>query len=280
MAEKTAKFVKVCGKQSILETKVQNLKNIYGLKYNKLKTDTLQLTVNSRWTGNPEKFITKAFEGSAISLHHQIHSFNSSPSVRDVLTNIKQGILIEKDVPLLRQIVKTDKEFAKLPSLKKDCIVYRGRMEHPIISEWNKDFEIIDKAKIGDTIIPDTAYSYAATKPEIAKIWAKPSKEYKTMMYEIRLPKGAKVSRNLEHEGEVIMPRGAEYKFISKNVDSDGRTNVILEYILPNKEKFDEIKKIEKFLEQIPPATEPVVQVKERKASKSFFKIFLNLFNK
>lgn len=280
LAEKTAKFVKACGKQSIVQTKAQKLKNIYRLKYNKLNTDTLQLTSYSIWAGNPEKFIPKAFEGSAISLHHQMHSFNSSSSVRDVLTNIKQGIFREKDVPLLRKIVKTDKEFTALPALEKDCLVYRGRMEHPIISEWNKDFDIIDKAKIGDTFIPDTAYSYAATKSEIAKLWAKPSKEYKTMLYEIRLPKGAKVSRNLEHEGEIIMPRGAEYKFISKNVDSSGRRYVVLEYILPDKEKFDEIKKIEKFLEQFPTVPEPVVQVKEKNASKPFFKFFLNLFNK
>lgn len=55
----------------------------------------------------------------------------------------------------------------------------------------------------------------------------------RTIMYEIHLPKGAKVSRNLEHGGEVVMPRGAQYKVLDKKVAQNGDIEVALEYILP-----------------------------------------------
>ena len=52
-------------------------------------------------------------------------------------------------------------------------------------------------------------------------------------MMEIHVPKGAKVSRNMEYGGGVIFQRGAEYRLISKEKDSRGVLNVVLEYILP-----------------------------------------------
>ena len=43
------------------------------------------------------------------------------------------------------------------------------------------------------------------------------------------------VSRNFEHGGDVLMPRGAQYKVVDKKVASNGDMEVILEYMLPNK---------------------------------------------
>ena len=66
-------------------------------------------------------------------------------------------------------------------------------------------------------------------------------------MYKIRIPKGAKVSRNLEHGGEVVMPRNAQYRIISKTT-YDYRIEVELENILPKKDNVAEIEElIEKF---------------------------------
>ena len=53
------------------------------------------------------------------------------------------------------------------------------------------------------------------------------------MLFEIHVPEGAKISRNMEHGGEVVFPKGAEYRLISKEKDSRGVLNVVLEYILP-----------------------------------------------
>ena len=52
-------------------------------------------------------------------------------------------------------------------------------------------------------------------------------------MMEIHVPKGVKISRNMEHGGEVVFPKGVEYRLISKEKDSRGVLNVVLEYILP-----------------------------------------------
>ena len=62
-------------------------------------------------------------------------------------------------------------------------------------------------------------------------------------MYTIRLPRGAKVSRSLEHGGEVLMPRNAEYRVVSKTVKGN-HTEVTLEYILPKKDNLQEINEL------------------------------------
>lgn len=63
------------------------------------------------------------------------------------------------------------------------------------------------------------------------------------MMFKIKLPKGAKVSRNLEHGGEVVMPRNAEYRLLSKSTNGN-HTEVELEYILPKKDNVTEIEEL------------------------------------
>ncbi len=70
------------------------------------------------------------------------------------------------------------------------------------------------------------------------------------MLYTIRIPKGARVSRNMEHGGEILMPRGAEYRLISKQLRPDGKTDVTLEYILPKQVIPDDIPQIKKIAEQ------------------------------
>lgn len=139
-----------------------------------------------------------------------------------------------------KRMAQIDKEFEQLPPLEKDCIVYRGRAENPTFKRNNVDFEIMEKAKAGDTVIPDTGYSYTAFNYDMANNWCQGgrmtdfnNKPLRTIMYEIRLPKGAKVSRNLEHKGEVVMPRSAQYKVLDKKVGSNGDIEVVLEYILP-----------------------------------------------
>ena len=123
------------------------------------------------------------------------------------------------------------KALKKLPPLEDDFVFYRGRSKHPVIKRFNEDFHIIEAANIGDIVVPDKAYSYGTFKKELAEHWS--GGLDKNMMHEIHVPKGAKVSRNMEHGGEVVFPRGAEYRLISKEKDEKGFLNVVLEYILP-----------------------------------------------
>ena len=220
-----------------------------------LKTDMAEISTSavSRWTKAAEDYIPKVFEGSAVPMHHEINGVNNS--IRKFINYKKTGIIPYKDkediVWFLDQVKtgeisvkKIDAAFKSLRPLEKDCIVYRGRAENPspFGKDLNTDFEIINKAKVGDVIVPDTAYSYCAFKKSLANCWggtgarsyANPGESNRIMMMTIRLPKGATVSRNLEHGGEVIMPRSAEYRLISKDIKENGDMDVLLEYILPS----------------------------------------------
>ena len=217
-----------------------------------LKADVVELskTAASRWAKNAKEYIPAVFEGSDLPMHHEISGINTS--IRDFIQYKETGIIpyknkedIEWFLGEIKQgekaVAEIDKAFQKLPPLEKDCIVYRGRAENPVFKENNVDFAIIDKAKVGDIIIPDTAYSYCAFKKSLANCWGGPGARAfssadeppnRIMMMTIRLPKGAKVSRNLEHGGEIVMPRSAKYKVISKEIKNND-IETTLEYILP-----------------------------------------------
>lgn len=164
--------------------------------------------------------------------HHNICGRNCD--IRYALKRLEQGKELDRcDKSALNAVQKFDADFEKLPPLEDDFTFYRGRAEDPVIKRFNEDFDIINAANAGDIIVPDRAYSYGAFKKDLAQHWS--NGFGRNMMFEIRTPKGAKVSRNLEHGGEVIFPRGAEYRLISKEKDSRGILNVVLEYILPEK---------------------------------------------
>ncbi len=191
-----------------------------------------------------EPYVPTVSDNSAVSMHHYINGENTS--IRDAISAKAKNPseLSERQIKNLERMEKRmaqiDREFEQLPPLEKDCIVYRGRAENPIFKRFNGDFEIMGKAKVGDTVIPDTGYSYTAFNYDMANNWCQGGRmtdmnnnPLRTIMYEIRLPKGAKVSRNLEHGGEVVMPRSAQYKVLDKKVGSNGDIEVVLEYILP-----------------------------------------------
>lgn len=244
-----------------------------GLKLGTLEADTVQLSKTvDRWSGPAENYIPAVYEGSWVSSHHELNMKNTN--VRCIIRDAKNGIvdLEQYSVRDYQRILKTDKEFAKLPPLEKDCIVYRGRKACRFESKTRDvDFEIIENAKVGEIIVPDLGYSYTGLNSGACDIHGGNRcfpKAYKTMAYEIRLPKGAKVSRNLEHEvahgGEAVMPRGAEYRLISKETNGN-HTDVVLEYILPTKDNVAEIEGImRKYnipLTQ-PPKVKPTKQIK------------------
>lgn len=158
--------------------------------------------------------------------HHDINGLNMD--IRSVVKKLQNGGELKRfESRMLGIIEDIDNDFKKLPPLEDDFVFYRGRGKHPCFPRFNEDFDIIEKAKIGENIVPDGAYSYGAFKKEVAENWAK------DMLCEIRVPKGARLSRNNEHGGEVLFPRGAKYRLISKEKDDRGVLNVVLEYLLP-----------------------------------------------
>ncbi|MBR2387029.1 hypothetical protein IKA92_07030 [bacterium] len=172
-------------------------------------------------------------ENTAIKMHHSVNGYN--PTIRYLIDDIISG---EKIRPSCADYIETiedlDNAFENLKPLENECVVYRGRHKHSACESLNYDFEIIENAKIGDIVVPDIAYSYCAFDKSLAKCFANGHEN--NMIYEIKLPKGAKVSRNLEHGGEVLMPRSAQYKITGKKVIGS-TTYVSMEYILPTEKQ-------------------------------------------
>ena len=202
---------------------------------------------------NRENEIEKSLEtykptyanNTQVSMHHDINGHSSEIRYAvEARANDFKG-LNEEDIRNIRAteeyMTKINKEFAQLPPLEKECIVYRGRAESPLFESSNKDFKMMDNSKVGDVVVPDTGYSYTAFNRSVAEAWGgEGARGYRedgslarSLMYEIHLPRGAKVSRNGEHSGEVLMPQGAQYIVKDKKVDKEGCMEVVLEYILP-----------------------------------------------
>lgn len=229
LAQRTSAWLKACGKSNILQTNPIKPAELKGLSFApELNMDTVSLNLSTqRWLralkNNPD-----VSPGSYVAMHHWLEGKNLG--IRATIKNIETGrVLKQHHLLTLQDILLCDEAFNKLPSLASDCVVYRARR---LGGRADVDFDIVKNADVGDVIVPDKGYSYTGFTRSIAEHWA-PYDRSKGMMYIIRLPKGCKVSRNLEHGGEVVMPRGAEYRVISKHTNYDGTLEVTMEYIPP-----------------------------------------------
>lgn len=194
----------------------------------------------NRWTKNPKEYIPDcSIPNSQVPSHHVIDGKNSS--LRDI-EFLKKGVVDDCEMASGHTAIRVDKEFANLAPLEKDCIGYRivGRSN---THYRNRPFQIIENAKIGDKVVLDEGCAYAFQQESLI---SQNNYNLKNPMIEvIRIPKGARVSRNMEHGGEILMPRGAQYKLISKEFNSSGQVNkVILEYILPKSKYPEDIEQI------------------------------------
>ncbi len=242
--------------KNLLATKPVKV-NTRGLKLAyPLEGDIVQISKQAnRWTKNPNEYIPNCkIPNSEIPSHHFVD--NKNTYIRAV-ADLKKGIVDYDEILGGCQAIKLDKEFAKLTPLEKDCIGYRivGRSNSP----WrNKPFNVIENAKITDTVILDEGCAYAFQQESLI---SQNNYNLKDSMLEIiRIPKGARVSRNMEHGGEIVMPRGAAYKLISKGTTIDGKIKVVLEYILPKSKYPEDIGQIQKIAEQHINSTDEFIQ--------------------
>ena len=216
-----------------INTSIQGLSKKVGVQSAAVSAPKFNTGILDKDTVSFSKNVKKAIypftdKTTQVPQHHQINGYNNS--IRYAINSVEKGKpLDEEDKWALNLVKKLDEAFKNLPPLEDDFIFYRGRAFNFMTDRFNQDFKVIDGAKAGDIIVPDKAYSYGAFKKELADNWSR------DMMMEIHVPKGAKVSRNMEHGGEVVFPRGAEYRLISKEKDNKGVLQVVLEYILPEK---------------------------------------------
>lgn len=253
--------------RSLLATKPVKV-NIEGLKLApQLEGDVVQFSKQAnRWTKNPTEYVPDiSIPNSHIPSHGAVESYNRC--VRGSINRLRNGTADDIDLVRGYQIIKTDKEFAKLTPLEKDCIAYRG-----IALQKGKTvlpFDIVENANVGDIVKLDEGYSYAFQHEE-ALFDSVFSPIHPGRMFQvIRIPKGARVSRggfqneasmNVAHGSEFLMPRGAEYRLISKEPYIRGSQKVVLEYIIPDSKYPKDIEQIKKVALQHINSTDEVDQ--------------------
>lgn len=121
-----------------------------------------------------------------------------------------------------------DKGLENVPGIEKETTVYRGIQAD---SSSDADFQfvksIIDSKK--GSVISDKGYSYASYKSGIANGYAQGDVNAKLV---IKVPKGAKVSRLINLQSEMLFPRNAEFKVLTPYNPKTGE--IFVEYVLPN----------------------------------------------
>lgn len=149
---------------------------------------------------------------------------------------------------LTTELLDENIAFTKITPQPNNCVVYRGTCRS--IGYNRQDFDIINSAKIGDEIIPTRGFAYAAHHKFGAYQYLENAYDLKgnivaePMLIEYRIPKGAQVSSNMEHGGEVVFPALSKFKLLSKETrlietfDVMGKVNgsqpyrhIVLEYI-------------------------------------------------
>ena len=129
---------------------------------------------------------------------------------------------------LYERMLKMDEEFKKLPPVIFAQKYYRG-----IMGENNEGVKILQKANQGDIVMPDSGYAFITKSKDVADSYARyldNSAGGENVFMEIKIPRGARISRNPFHLREAVMPRNAKFEVLDKQ-EQEGLTKVILKYI-------------------------------------------------
>lgn len=129
---------------------------------------------------------------------------------------------------LYERMLKMDEEFKKLPPVIFAQKYYRG-----IMGENNEGVKILQKANQGDIVMPDRGYAFITKSKDVADSYARyldNSAGGENVFMEIKIPRGARISRNPFHLREAVMPRNAKFEVLDKQ-EKEGLTKVILKYI-------------------------------------------------
>lgn len=130
-----------------------------------------------------------------------------------------------------RIIRHSDSEFKQLKPIEKDMTLWRGVS----IPSYREDqfYDTFNKAsnvKKGD-IIHMPEYAYASTERSTANLYAPKGK--RGIIYEIEVPKGAKIS----HSFDYVFPRYSKFECLNVELGEEilnPRKHIKLRYILPD----------------------------------------------
>ena len=252
------------GGKSMLATRPVKV-NITELKYTPdLKADTFVKKVETWY--DPVGHVTPyTKEGKTIvEGHHYFHGANNfyNRTLESKLKKIehfknenprKYKELYDDRVAFYNEqterLLEDNVAFTRLTPQPRDCVAYRGVNRY--IGDPRQDFDVINSANVGDTIVPTRGFAYGAhhkvgTYQYLGSPYNYEGKlKFEPMLIEYRIPKGSQISSNMEHGGEVVFPALSKYKLLSKETrlieELDRRSgnvigsypykHVVLEYI-------------------------------------------------
>lgn len=169
---------------------------------------------------------------TTVEHHWSLYSFNgmlNGTSPVDLGRALKPSFYHGPELTVKEGIFITDFGFKKkLSPITENITVYRGIPSRPpFMKAENYLFEEAINLKPGE-IIAMREYAYVTTNINYA---AKGYTGDKGILYEINIPKGARISTR-GHES--VMPRYSRFKCISNETLEDGSHKIKLEYILPD----------------------------------------------
>lgn len=166
----------------------------------------------------------KTLEETSVKHHENLTHVNTSAILRTYNTWFSQK-------ELRQIIIQSDKEFKLLKPLEKDITLWRGVSEPPMMEHkrFMKSFDKAYETKKGDVIFM-SEYPYASDEKNYAELYS--SYGYRGIFYEIKVPKGAKVSKTWAY----VLPRYSKFECTGTEEikDKDRVTKLIkLKYLLP-----------------------------------------------
>ena len=249
--------------KSLLATKPVKV-TLSDLKYtSKLKADTFVKKVET-WFDPVCHVAPYAKRGrTEVVGHHDFNASNSNETIEELMRffmknhpnasqeQIQKALIRKQKRIASDNLDKIDynRNFLSLEPQPYNSVAFRGRQQR-IGQQLGSDFDIIERAQVGDEIVPNSGFAYAAHhKFGAYQYMGTPfdwngNIKFEPMLIEYRIPKGSQVSSNMEHGGEVVFPALSKYKLVSKEtrlierLDTCGNAvgsypykHVILEYI-------------------------------------------------
>lgn len=207
------------------------------LKYtSKLKTDTFVKKVET-WFDPVGHVAPYAQRGrTEVVGHHDFNAWNSNDTIEEVMRTFMKNHPNASQEQIQKALIRTQKNiaysnldkidynraFLRLEPQPYNSVAFRGRQRR-IGEQLGSDFDIIEKAQVGDEIVPTRGFAYAAHhKFGTHQYMGSPfdyngNIKFEPMLIEYRIPKGSQVSSNMEHGGEVVFPALSKYKLVSKD---------------------------------------------------------------
>ena len=166
-----------------------------------------------------------AADQRSVYMHSNLFELN-----KDLLRNYKPIPFVSTTTKKI--IATSDKEFKLLTPTTEDMVLWRG-ITAPNYKDPNaiRVFDQASRVKKGD-IIHMPEYAFASTERKTAELYA--PKDKRGIIYEIEVPKGAKIS----HSFNYIFPRYSVFECLETEIIPNGIFSnklVKLRYILPEK---------------------------------------------